>query len=134
FEKLPSVVLTSATLCTSNTTTKGGKTPCSTGFQPVPSGASTPECRQGAYLPHLRKPGAIYSITFRLADSMPSEVVQAWIADRQAIIANAHRANRELTESELHELRKLQHDRIEKYLDAGPGHCWLQRADITKLG
>src|SRR5439155_5915886 len=53
FEKLPSVVLTSATLCTSNT--KPGKlsrASCSTGFQPVPNDAKQPEVRQGAYLAH----------------------------------------------------------------------------------
>ena len=92
FDKLPSVVLTSATLCTSSASAKAARSSRSTGFQPVPSDDTSPQIRKGAYLPHLTERGAIYSITFRLADSMPSAVVQAWMADRQSIIANAQRA------------------------------------------
>ena len=137
FEKLPSVVLTSATLCTSNATSTKKVDPrpssCSTGFQPVPPDATEHRVRQGAYLPHLTKPGAVYSITFRLADSMPSHVVEGWLADQQAILANAQTAGRELSQTELNELSRLHQDRIDKYLDAGHGECWLKRDDIAAV-
>lgn len=36
------------------------------------------------HLPHWRKEGALYFVTFRLADSIPSHVLEAWLDDRQS--------------------------------------------------
>src|SRR5206468_11361510 len=60
-------------------------------------------------------------------------VVKACIARSQASIGSAQRDNRELTEVEVRVLQKRQQERIEKYLDAGHGECWLKRDDIAKL-
>ncbi|MFT3784835.1 MAG: helicase C-terminal domain-containing protein [Tepidisphaeraceae bacterium] len=72
FEKTKSVVLTSATLCTSGTSSSQ-RTPQfrGTGVPPV-SPRSGPELRQGAYLPPLTESQAIYAVNFRLADSLPT--------------------------------------------------------------
>ncbi len=103
----------------------------------APSGAHTEEAGKDAggpggeprqwhsrgYLPHLDYPGLIQLITFRLADSMPVEVVQKWRdelgwcmdmkADNPAVI----------------ELEK----RIERYENAGYGACWLRQQRIAEL-
>jgi len=42
--------------------------------------------RQGAYLPHWTREGAIYAVTFRLADSLPKSVVQSWEFERLDIV------------------------------------------------
>src|SRR4051794_10708538 len=89
FEKLPSVVLTSATLCTSNAKpAKGEPSQRDTGLRPVRNASPASEvlARQGAYLPHWTGPGAIYAINFRLIDSLAQPILKGWLADRDAII------------------------------------------------
>ena len=141
FEKLPSVVLTSATLCTGKVTkppaTRPHKRPTAperiTCYQPV---SSTPDQiiqKQGAYLPHWTLGGAIYSITFRLHDSLPKPVLEAWIRDREAIKENARSQRRALTPEEEDDLRLLYSTQVESYLDAGHGACWLKRPNVAKL-
>ena len=66
------------------------------------------------YLPHLDCPGLLQSITFRLADSLPHDVLTRIIA--------------ETDDGDIQRLR-----RIERYLDKGHGACWLRRPDIGTL-
>jgi menaquinone-specific isochorismate synthase len=42
--------------------------------------------RQGAYLPHWTRDGAVYAVTFRLADSLPESVVRSWKFERLNIL------------------------------------------------
>jgi REP element-mobilizing transposase RayT len=61
------------------------------------------------YLPHFDSPETIQFVTFRLADSLPQQVI---------------------------EHRRMQGDalqRLDHELDAGLGACWLQRAEIASL-
>ena len=81
------------------------------------------------YLPHVKREGACYFVTFRLADSLPREVLLGFERQRAAAVrkfpANDHfgreTANREL-------LRK-----IERYLDRGEGACHLRRPEIAEM-
>ena len=66
------------------------------------------------YLPHLDTPGLVQSITFRLADSLPNQVIERILAAT--------------TDDDLERRR-----RIEEYLDAGQGACWLRRPDIAHI-
>ena len=68
------------------------------------------------YLPH-RDAGAIYQmITYRLADALPNEVALRLAGELDARDGDsAYRA------------------RIEAYLDAGHGECWLRRADVAGI-
>ena len=61
------------------------------------------------YLPHFDSPETIQFVTFRLADSLPQQVI-----DRRRMQGDA--------------LQHLGHE-----LDAGLGACWLQRAEIASL-
>ena len=147
FGKLHSVVMTSATLCTGAVTpgvpdrAHGLKTRATsgsirgTGLQPV---RATPEdqtirVREGAYLPHWTRGGAIYAVTFRLADSLPMDVLEAWRRDREAIVNNAKMHGRPLTDHEVDELRRLHSDRVESYLDSGHGACWLHNPEVADV-
>ncbi len=125
FEKVKSVVLTSATLCTSRTT----------GFQPVRTAPSKSnlQVRQGARLPHWTKNGSIYAVCFRLADSLPAEVLKSWRTERQAIIETARDQRRPLSADELKRLEYLYSDRVESYLDAGHGSCTLGEPEIAEM-
>lgn len=66
------------------------------------------------YLPHLDTPGLLQSITFRLADSLPKAAIER-------IFAATERSDVE------------RRRRIEHYLDAGYGACWLRRPCIARI-
>ena len=171
FEKMHSVVMTSATLCTggakppqggtgappvmgpsvaSPMVTRGTGAPpvmgasvaspmvtCGTGAPPVSNPSAEPPAplgvRQGAYLPHWSRQGAIYAITFRLFDSLPREVAEAWRGEREAIMQVARQANRPLSADELRRLRRLHSEKVDKVLNAGHGSCWLRHDGVAKL-
>jgi Rad3-related DNA helicase/REP element-mobilizing transposase RayT len=136
FEKLRSVVMTSATLCAGGAA-RGMGNPLArgTGFQPVLATRPVEELRirQGAFLPHWTKDRAIYAVNFRLADSLPAQVLNEWRAERNQIIERAKQQNRPLTREESIRLDALHSERVEKYLDAGHGQCWLRRPDIADV-
>src|SRR5262249_7984656 len=133
FEKIGSVVMTSATLCA------GKSKQCTpmrgTGCQPVFASCDDTRIikRRGAHLPHWTRPGAIYSVTFRLIDSLPLAVLDSWRVERDAITENARQQNRALTVDESNRLAHLYSAKIEKCLDAAHGECWLKRFDVASL-
>ena len=84
-------------------------------------------------LPHLKREGAAYFVTFRLAGTLPQSVLIQFKAERAAIIATAEAARRPLTWHEQEELFRWYSARVDKYLDSGRGDCWLKRPDIAEL-
>jgi REP element-mobilizing transposase RayT len=84
-------------------------------------------------LPHLKKEGAIYFVTFRLADSLPASEIARLKHDRAAILETARAAKRPLTWHEDQELLAWYCDKVEALLDAGRGACWLSRPDVAGL-
>src|SRR2546423_1555382 len=81
------------------------------------------------YLPHWDHPGMIQSLSFRLGDSMPASVVEAWQREL-ALQPERYRATRRRDASAPRvELRR----RIEDYLDAGQGECLLREARTARL-
>ena len=71
------------------------------------------------YLPHCDRTGLLQSITFRLADSLPQEVLKQ-LELEVACVAEDRR--------ELHR-RKL----IEKYMDSGMGCCALKHPAVADI-
>lgn len=67
------------------------------------------------YLPHLDQPGLIQGITFRLWDALPSHVVESLTAELNEATDAAKRA------------------RIEAYLNAGHGACYLRDPRVGRL-
>ena len=65
------------------------------------------------YLPHLDDPNRSQFLTFRLFDSMPSNLLDRWRRESSNDI----------------KFRQT----VEKYLDAGHGSCWLQRPDVASI-
>jgi REP element-mobilizing transposase RayT len=98
---------------------------------PVPRAELTK--RQGANLPHWTREGAAYAVTFRLGDSLPQGVLNAWIAERDHIVRRAESLGRPLSSHELDRLDVLHSERVDKYLDAGIGNCWMRRPEIAEL-
>lgn len=75
------------------------------------------------HLPHLEQPGAIYFVTFRLADSVPQKLLRRWLGERETWLT-AH--SEPWSETEQCEYRRLFTVRMERWLDSGYGECVLR--------
>ncbi len=90
------------------------------------------QIRQGAYLPHWTLAiGGIYAVTYRLADSLPRLVLEGFLRERDALAASQAQRDEQLTQEEEQRLAHLHSERIEAYLDAGNGSCWLRQPEIA---
>jgi REP element-mobilizing transposase RayT len=69
------------------------------------------------YLPHFDGGQTIQFLTYRLADSMPQNILEKWRVELE---------NNEITDADFRR-------RIEIYLDQGYGNCWLKRPDIAEI-
>jgi len=67
------------------------------------------------YLPHFDAPGVIQGITYRLWDALPADVVEALAADAEIMTDAVKRA------------------RVEEYLNAGYGACYLRQPRIAEI-
>ena len=92
------------------------------------------------YLPHVKREGASYFVTFRLADSLPQEVLMEFQREwaekkrRLTVLSGANQvASRARHSSELEEIDRDYHRKIERYLDRGRGECHLQRPEIADV-
>lgn len=72
------------------------------------------------YLPHVKREGSTYFVTFRLADALPKAVIQKFQAELKA-------ANPDT------DLRLEMRRKIERFLDAGAGACLLKRNEMAEL-
>jgi REP element-mobilizing transposase RayT len=82
------------------------------------------------YLPHVKREGASYFVTFRLVDSLPKEVLLRFEHEHaEALRRLPAEANREHAEEIHRELRR----KIERCLDKGAGECHLRRPEIANM-
>lgn len=84
-------------------------------------------------LPHLKREGGTYFVTFRLAGTLPAELILRLKAERTAIIEQARVAKRPLTWQEQEELFRWYSHRVDAFLDRGQGECFLRRPEIADL-
>ena len=89
--------------------------------------------RSGAYLPHWSAEGTAYAVTFRLADSLPRAVLEAFLHERAQLIDRARATGRELTSEESNRLRVLHAAKIESLLDAGKGSRPLRDVKVAQV-
>jgi len=93
-------------------------------------------------LPHWRQEGCAYFVTFRLADSLPAQVVRelreqrhAWLRMR-GINPEAKEWKREfarLGDEEQRDYERQTTDRLNRRLDEGYGSCVLRRAEVREI-
>ena len=113
----------------------------------------SPEPHRGwhsrGYLPHWDHPGMIQSLNFRLGDAMPQEVLDRWTDElglrnppgsagvSPATSPTGRRdasAPRPDADAPGEKQRQIEfRQRVEEYLDAGHGACWLRRLDVAAL-
>jgi len=84
-------------------------------------------------LPHLKREGSTCFVTFRQAGTLPKEVLLRFKAERDAIMQQAQAAKRPRTWHEQEELFRWYSNRVDKYLDAGQGTCYLRRPQLADL-
>ncbi|MDP2896753.1 MAG: type ISP restriction/modification enzyme [bacterium] len=109
---------------------------CTAAVSAAVSGASRPRfgeviIRDRGRLPHWEAEGAIYFVTFRLADSLPRPLLDAYTSERNDILATAKKLGRDLSPHERKRLAELFSERIESALDSGAGACHLSNPDIA---
>jgi REP element-mobilizing transposase RayT len=84
----------------------------------------------GNRLPHWQQEGAVYFVTFRLADSIPSQLLDQWENERGAWLRVHPGPWSAEVEREYHRRFSAA---IEKWLDAGHGACLLRRPDCAQI-
>ena len=89
--------------------------------------------RDRGRLPHWTAGKATYFVTFRLADALPRSVADSYRFEGEDIIERARQQGRELSASERKRLGDLFSERIEAYLDAGSGGCFLARNEVAEV-
>jgi REP element-mobilizing transposase RayT len=80
-------------------------------------------------LPHWTRDGAIYWVTFRLADSLPQEKLHAWTEERGIWIGTHPEP---WSESDWQEYDERFGKRLDEWLDAGYGSRALARPDVRE--
>lgn len=78
------------------------------------------------YLPHLKRDGATYFITFRLHDALPIQIIKQLQWHRKQSKHNAPEANHP-------EIDLDYHRKVELELDQSHGECWLRQPTIAEL-
>jgi REP element-mobilizing transposase RayT len=81
-------------------------------------------------LPHWQQEGAIYFITFRLADAVPHRLRIQWESEREAWLRVHPEPWSTQTEREYHARFS---SAIERWLDVGHGSCILRRPDCAEI-
>lgn len=86
----------------------------------------------GENLPHWQCNCAIYHISFRLFDSVPQSMREYWLREREYYVVMAKHSEKLKAEAEK-QAHYLYSQRIEKYLDAGYGKCYLREEGIANM-
>ncbi len=81
-------------------------------------------------LPHWQQDSKCYFVTWRLADSLPAELLSQWKAEADIWLAS--KSLPLSTEEEL-EYHRLFSDRIEESLDQGSGSCLLKEPRLADI-
>jgi len=88
--------------------------------------------RQRGKLPHWEKEAGLYFVTFRLADSLPEQVLEK-ISTRYRVLDTAKRMGANLLPDQKVLVAEYSPKRIEDYIDRGIGACFLRDPRIGEL-
>ncbi len=81
-------------------------------------------------LPHWQQDGATFFVTWRLADSIPQELIGRWKRERAEWIAKNPEPWDDALEAEYHRLFSGEIDRL---MDKGHGSCVLRRCPVRSI-
>jgi REP element-mobilizing transposase RayT len=112
-----------------------------TGIKPESANPLRSGIHTRGFLPHVKREGASYFVTFRLADSLPQAVLLKYQAERAERL---HRLNNQpltnkkqqrpaATEDSIEKIERDYFRKLEHFLDTNHGECWLKRPEIADL-
>ncbi|MEK0182777.1 transposase, partial [Microcoleus anatoxicus] len=81
-------------------------------------------------LPHWQQDGVTYFVTFRLADSVPQEKLRQWQDEREKWLKENKQPFSKAQKAEYYQLFS---EKINNWLDAGMGSCYLKEPHIAKI-
>jgi REP element-mobilizing transposase RayT len=81
------------------------------------------------YLPHVKREGVSYFVTFRLSDSLPTEILTRLKAEQAQKLRVVSGAGSNVREEADREFRRD----FERYLDRGIGECYLRRPEVAEI-
>ena len=88
-------------------------------------------------LPHWRQEGAIYFVTFRLADSIPANILSAWEDDKRKWLRANHGVEMEDLERLPRDVRRAFEKefgrQLNEYLGEGRGECVFRRIECAQV-
>ena len=97
----------------------------------IPGSVSSAEIHKtNRNLPHWTREGSVYWITFRLADSMPQEKLNAWRAEREIWLEQHPQP---WSDEDWKQYDESLGERLQSWLDAGYGSCALRRPDVRQI-
>ncbi len=85
------------------------------------------------YLPHVKVLGATYFVTFRLADSLPKDVLQKLVHEAEEKAQAANQVALANGETAGFTLEDFITDKVEAYLDTSHGKCWLKNPEVAEV-
>ena len=99
------------------------------------------EKKSSSYLPHWRIPGATYSVTFRLKDSMPPSALDDFrrrkeiLAKRLEDLVSQGGSRNSITAlvAVRSEIAALHETALDSALNEAHGECWLKRPEIAEM-
>jgi REP element-mobilizing transposase RayT len=93
----------------------------------------SPVTRSRGYLPHLESEHPIYFVTFRLADSLPRELLAQLRREREMLEAASRAGTQSRADSVRREKLRTLLRKAERYLDRGLGECHMRDSRIAKV-
>ncbi|MCW5552865.1 MAG: transposase [Verrucomicrobiae bacterium] len=111
-----------------------------TGVKPEAANPLRSGIHTRGYLPHVKREGARYFVTFRLADSLPKEALLKYQAERAERLHRFHAAatgaNRTGARARVETVEDIERDyfrKLEAYLDKGAGECSLKQPELAAV-
>jgi hypothetical protein len=113
---------------------RGDDSRCTAGGPPAVAGAARPRwgsitIRDRGRLPHWEFEGGTYFVTFRLYDPLPKHA----LAEIETEQNRLQKQPRRLTQAEHLKLQRAAFAKLDAYLDAGVGSCWLRDSKIANV-
>jgi REP element-mobilizing transposase RayT len=102
----------------------------STGLPANPPNRLRSGIHSRGYLPHVKREGVAYFVTFRLTDSLPKEVLLRFEREHADALRRLPTGSDGVHREEIdRDLRR----KVERYLDRGVGECHLRRPEIADI-
>lgn len=112
-----------------------------TGIKPETTNPLRSGIHTRGFLPHVKREGAVYFVTFRLADSLPKDVLLKYQAERAERL---HRLNAQpragkkqprpgTLEDSVEKIERGYFRKLERFMDTNQGACWLRRSEIAGI-